>query len=239
MLEDEFGSNRVKEARAREDAYLEQQVRAADEKSNVESTQVPSTEQRVSHDSVAVAPEAPVDHPMPEDEQPKQMNWEEILEEKDVHDVVNNDSDMYDAIEEIPMDSEVVADQVAVAQNHVSEVWSPPRMTRLANQFGLNAGFAYDLMINDENGEPWDFDQQKQREKCMRHVMKQKPQFLIGSPMCTAFSALQGLTKWRMDPKKWDALMEKGLRHMRFAIKLYRIQAEQGRWFLHEHPNSA
>ena len=73
----------------------------------------------------------------------------------------------------------------------------------------------------------------------MRHVMEKKPQFLIGSPMCTAFSALQGLNKWRMDPKKWDALMEKGLRHMRFAIKLYRLQAEQGRWFLHEHPNSA
>ena len=26
---------------------------------------------------------------------------------------------------------------------------------------------------------------------------------------------------------------------MRFAIKLYRLQAEQGRWLLHEHPNSA
>ena len=26
---------------------------------------------------------------------------------------------------------------------------------------------------------------------------------------------------------------------MRFAIKLYRLQAENGRWFLHEHPNSA
>ena len=73
----------------------------------------------------------------------------------------------------------------------------------------------------------------------MRHVMEKKPQFLIGSPTCTAFSALQGLNKWRMDPKKWDALMEKGLSHMRFAIELYRLQAEQGRWFLHEHPNSA
>ena len=26
---------------------------------------------------------------------------------------------------------------------------------------------------------------------------------------------------------------------MRFAIKLYRLQSEQGRWLLHEHPNSA
>ena len=31
--------------------------------------------------------------------------------------------------------------------------------------------------------------------------------------------------------------MQKGLRHMRFATKLYRIRADQGRWFLlHEPP---
>lgn len=42
-----------------------------------------------------------------------------------------------------------------------------------------------------------------------------------------------------MDPAKWDALMENCLRHMRFAIRLYRLQAEQGRRFLHEHPSSA
>ena len=69
--------------------------------------------------------------------------------------------------------------------------------------------------------------------------MKQKPLILIGLPMCTALSALQGLDKWRMSPAKGDALMEKGLRHMTLAIKLYRLQAEQGRWFLHEHLISA
>ena len=42
-----------------------------------------------------------------------------------------------------------------------------------------------------------------------------------------------------MNPDKWNALIEKGLRHMRFAVKLYRLQAEGGRFFLHEHPNSA
>ena len=63
--------------------------------------------------------------------------------------------------------------------------------------------------------------------------------FIIGSPMCTAFSVLQGLNKWRMDGKKWSALWEKGVRHIRFAIKIDRMQADAGRWFLHEHPNSA
>ena len=57
--------------------------------------------------------------------------------------------------------------------------------------------------------------------------------------MGTAFSALQSLNKRRKDQGKPATLMVKGLRHMRFAIKLYRLQSEQGRWFLHKHPNSA
>ena len=69
--------------------------------------------------------------------------------------------------------------------------------------------------------------------------MDQKPQVLIGSPMCTAFSALQFLNRDRMNPEKWNAMIEKGIRHMKFAIKLYKIQAENCRWLLHEHPNSA
>ena len=235
----------MKEALAREDAHLEQQVGAADEATKSQSLPAPSTSQEANSDPVVVVPETPIDHTMSVDEmqsEPKQMSWEEMLEENDVHDVVNNDSDMYDTIEGTPMDSEDLADQViAVVQNHVSEVRSPPRVTRLASQIGLSAGFAYDLMTNDETGAPWDFHQQnlRERERCMRHVPEQKPQFLSGSPMCIKFSALQWLNKWHTDPKKWDALLEKGLRHMNFAIKLYRIQAQQGRWFLHEHPNSA
>ena len=168
------------------------------------------------------------------------LSWEERLQENDFHDVLNMDDEMYDEIENIPMTDDNIADQMlGIISNHVSEVWSPPRVTKLAHEFGLNPGFSYDIMTNDENGEPWDFDIPAQREKCMKNIIEQKPHFLIGSPMCTAFSALQGLNKWRMHPTKWQSMMDKGLRHMRFAIKLYRLQAEQGRWFLHEHPNSA
>ena len=47
------------------------------------------------------------------------------------------------------------------------------------------------------------------------------------------------LNKARMDPEKYEAMWNKGVRHMIFAIKLYRIQSESGRFFLHEHPASA
>ena len=250
MLEDEEGSNRVKEARYREDAYLEQKVREADEASkasaqqrNVEvhhedrevvgrAAQPSKPFDEINNDSSEVPPAVPAET--------ETMSWEQILDENNFHDIVNDDADMYAEIDSLPGDTDnMVAKIIGIVQNHVSEVWSQPRVTKLAKEFGLSPGFALDLQVNDEDGQPWDFDKVEQREKCIRLIQEQKPMFLIGSPMCTAFSALQNLNKWRMDTKKWNALQEQGVRHMRFAIKLYRMQADAGRFFLHEHPNSA
>ena len=109
----------------------------------------------------------------------------------------------------------------------------------MAPSYGLVPGSAYDIEVDDEKGVPWDFDVPEQRNKCIREILAQRPSFLIGSPMCTAFSILQGLNKAKMEPAKWNALWDKGVRHMLFAIKLYRLQADAGRFFLHEHPSSA
>ena len=152
MMGDEFGANRIKDARARQDAYLEQQVRAADETSKAEASKAGSM-------SRAEAPmNGPIEQPRQEvqrdqphdrDEvmdngqpangkmevnEPRQLSWDELLEENDFHDIVNDDAEMYNDIEEIPIDSDDLADQVmAVMRNHVSEVWSQPRVTRLAH----------------------------------------------------------------------------------------------------------
>ena len=81
------------------------------------------------------------------------MTWEEMLEEQTFHDIVNSDNKMYHDIEDLPMDTEDVAEQViGIIQNHVSEVWSQPRVTKLASEYGLSPGFAYDIEVNDENG---------------------------------------------------------------------------------------
>ena len=78
------------------------------------------------------------------------------MEENDFHEIVNNHAEMYDDSENTPSNIDNMADQVmAMVQNHASEVWSVPRVTKLAHKFGLNAGFAYDLLTHDETGEPW------------------------------------------------------------------------------------
>ena len=99
----------------------------------------------------------------------------------------------------------------------------------MAPQYGLIPGSAYDIELNDEDGQPWDFDIPKQRSKCVKEIASQGQAFSIGSPMCTAFSILQGLNKNRTNADKWEAMWKKGVRHMPFAIKLYRIRVAAGR----------
>ena len=133
----------------------------------------------------------------------------------------------------------MVAAIIGIVQAHAAEVWSPPRVTALANQYGLIPESANDIETNGENGKAWDFDIAEQENKSISQIFEQRPTFLVGSPMCAAFSILQGLNKARMDPIKFDLMWNKGTRHVLFATKLYRIQAEASRFFIHEHPASA
>eukprot|EP00973_Karenia_brevis_P084114 11670821-Karenia_brevis.AAC.1 len=77
------------------------------------------------------------------------------------------------------------------------------------------------------------------RNKATRKVIEDKPTLLIGSPPCTYFSQLMRINWSRMDPdeawRKWEQAVE----HVSFCMKLYSIQIEAGRYFLHEHPLSA
>ena len=59
---------------------------------------------------------------------------------------------------------------------------------------------------------------------------------LVGSPMCTAFCTWQRINNAKKDPALVRQMYEKAMMHIRFVMKLYRIQAQAGRYYLHEHP---
>ena len=73
----------------------------------------------------------------------------------------------------------------------------------------------------------------------MQLILDKKPWLLIGSPMCTIFSAIQALNKKKMGSKRWRAAYAYGLSHLLFALELYAVQIKAGRYMLHEHPLSA
>ena len=84
-----------------------------------------------------------------------------------------------------------------------------------------------------------DFKDEKQRAKCRQMIIEEKPSLLVGSPMCTIFNALQNLNRPKMGEAKWKIAWDHGMKHLLFAFEMYEIQIKAGRYFLHEHPNSA
>ena len=101
----------------------------------------------------------------------------------------------------------VLRDASSMGDPHVSEINSPPRVCAIASKYGTRAGFSLDLTVLNDEGIPWDFDRPGMRLKAKRLVMETKPKLLIGSPMCRAFSILQGLNRKRMGEQKYQAML--------------------------------
>ena len=118
----------------------------------------------------------------------------------------------------------------------ITEVFSPPRIAEAAKEFGLIPGESMDLATG------WDFSKAADRRRAIEQIKTQKPFVIVGSPPCTLFSILQGLNKHRLG-KKWEEEFEErkkgAIRHVEFCTELYRLQSAAGRYWVHEHPESA
>ena len=66
-----------------------------------------------------------------------------------------------------------------------------------------------------------------------------QPVLLIGSVMCTMFSAMKTLFRPQMGEARFQKELKKARRHLDFVVSLYERQAAAGRYFLHEHPAQA
>jgi hypothetical protein len=101
----------------------------------------------------------------------------------------------------------------------ISKIYSPPRVSAVAKMcpsFGILPGFALDLTTNDTDGRHWDFDEGETRDRTWDKITEQ-PLLLIGSPMCTAFSAWQHINNSKRDPAITSKEYERGLSHLRFC----------------------
>lgn len=112
-------------------------------------------------------------------------------------------------------------------------------MSKLLPSLSHIPGLALDLTTVDQHGRPWDFDCPEQRARVWDIVVVQKPQLLIGSPMCTAFSAWQNLAMARTsDPDRLREQRDSAMQHLMCCCELYAYHVKEGRYFLHEHRTS-
>ena len=144
----------------------------------------------------------------------------------------------------------------ADARNHVcamrstraaatfSEVYGGGSIVECANRSrrGLNIkGLrALDLRTAKPDGTPWDFSKRADRQKARQLIDEDDPDWLIGSPPCTAFSTWNFAMNYpKMSKDKVRDAIAAGRVHLNFVVSLYRKQMYKGKYFLHEHPATA
>ena len=121
-----------------------------------------------------------------------------------------------------------------------SELYSPPRVCAAALKVGLKPGMSFDLTeLDPEDNMPWDFTLKSKRERAKEHMRKERPFLLIGCPAYRAFSTFFSNNISNLDPNQVRDIISEGISHLEFCCELYRLQSEEGRLFLHEHPLSA
>ena len=105
------------------------------------------------------------------------------------------------------------------------------------NVHGLGA---LDLRTTKPDGSSWNFTTKSDRREARDLVRRTEPDFMIGSPPCTAFCAWNHHINFRkMDPARVRAMLVEGRMHLEFMVSLYRLQLSAGRFFVHEHAATA
>ena len=129
--------------------------------------------------------------------------------------------------------------QLMVNAMDVAELYSPPRIAEMTSNIGLRVGWSMDITTQDSDGRPWDFNIPEMRNRAARRVLTDRPLLLIGSPMCTIHSMMNNINHSRMPAEMVQERFAYARKHSKFAASLYKLQVQGGRYFLHEHPESA
>ena len=67
----------------------------------------------------------------------------------------------------------------------ITEMYSPERINLVCHELWLHKGTPFDLRSG------WDYDREADQREAWRRIRTEDPLFIIGSPPCTMFSALQ------------------------------------------------
>ena len=93
-----------------------------------------------------------------------------------------------------------------------SEIYAPARFKDRALSLCLGPGLAADLITG------WDFRSRTQRHVCTKKLAEEKPHLVVASPPCTAFSALQRISRMKRDPEKVMEQMKEAEAHLDISV---------------------
>ena len=121
----------------------------------------------------------------------------------------------------------------------VAEAFSPPRMAVAAGKQGFKVGWSLDKETKDTiSRRSWELTNQKDQQETIKRLKRDKPILLSISPPCTLYSPLQNLNP-RKGSREWQQRFREAQEMLRFAMVLAKIQVDEGRYFVFEHPAGA
>ena len=135
---------------------------------------------------------------------------------------------------EVKQITKLLGDLTAV---DVAEVFSPPRFTKRAKNFGLKPGFSADITEWMDEYEKWNLMKPEHEAEMKRRQTKEDPYLLTGSPPCEGFSIISRGWNWYKAGFKKARVLGKHL--LKVSCRAYWRQIAAGKYFLHEHPWSA
>ena len=116
-------------------------------------------------------------------------------------------------------------------QSHVSEAYSPVRVTGMAEKMGLIPGLAMGLTTCDEHGNPWDFNCEVMRAQAKKLIKSKAAMLLVVSPMCAAFSGLQTFNAKVFGVEKMSEMLQHGMDTSYIRARLVSFRGEMGYTF--------
>lgn len=127
-----------------------------------------------------------------------------------------------------------------LAAMDVIEVFSPSRVNKEVERFGLRLGAAIDLEeLKPDGSEKWDLDHEADFQLALDMIAYEQPYLVTSSPPCTTFSPLRRLSDFKRDKKIVEEEKEIGKARLKKAMACCKLQLEQGGFFLHEHPKES
>ena len=105
----------------------------------------------------------------------------------------------------------------------LGEIYSPPRIALHLQKKGYQVGSSFDLQTG------WDLSQDNHRRQMWRILREERPEVLVVSPPCTAFSRLQAINWGRMMPGHQVRLLQTGREHLQLASGSDEVAVEP-RW---------
>ena len=146
---------------------------------------------------------------------------------------VNSSADGFGKVRPLSKENQKWLTKNLKSQPTIVEVYSPPRVTEKAKQYGFTPGGALDLTTG------WDFRKKSHQQAALRLIRDQQPVLVILSPPCTTFSPLRFLSNHKRNPEVVAEEEDEELEHVRFSGLIAKIQHRGGRGFLFEHPRGA